>query len=178
MMQWVSAIAGWAGLFFFFLIMALAIASIVIGLPGCWIIVGEAIIFALITKFNQGIGWWDLAALTAMAGAAELFEFIITAYGAKKYGASNRAVFAALVGGLIGAVLVNMVLWVVGALIGAFLGVFLGAFIYTYLTEKDLAVARRAGIGAFMGRMGAVLTKGAIAVAMAAVIITQVLPFL
>jgi len=177
-MELVASIASWMGLFFFFAIMVLAIVSIVLGLPGCWIIVAEAIIFALITKFDQGLGWWDLAALTAMAGAAELFEFLITAYGAKKFGASNKAILAALAGGLIGAFLLNTVVPIIGALLGAFLGVFVGAFLYTYAKERDRGQAFRAGLGAFMGRMGAVLVKGTIAVAMAAVIVTQVIHYL
>jgi len=98
----------------------------------------------------------------------------VTAYGAKKYGASNQAVLAALVGGLAGAFLVNGVVPIVGALVGAFLGVYLGAFLYTWWAENDSGQARRAGIGAFMGRMGAVLVKGALAVAMAAVIVHEV----
>jgi uncharacterized protein len=167
-------IAQWVGLFFFFAVMALAILSIILGLPGTWVIVAEAIAYALITKFNRGIGWWDLLLLLALAGAGELLEFLVTAYGAKKFGASNKAVLAALCGGLLGAFLVNGVVPIVGALVGAFLGVYLGAFLYTWWAEKDTGQARRAGIGAFMGRMGAVLIKGAIAVSMAVVIAHEV----
>ncbi|HUT51766.1 MAG TPA: DUF456 domain-containing protein [bacterium] len=162
------------GLVFFFLIMALALLSIVIGIPGTWIILAEALVYALITHFDQGIGWYDLLALLIMAGAGELAEFILTAYGAQKYGASKKAIAGALAGGLIGAILVNMAIPIIGALIGAFLGVYLGAFLITYYLEKDLTKSRQAGIGAFMGRLGAVLVKGTMGVAMAAVIITQI----
>ena len=172
-MEW-ATVASWIGLFFFVAIMLIAIFSIVIGLPGCWIILLEAIIYAAITKFKGPIGWRDLLILLAMAGAGELMEFLITAYGAQKYGASKKAIAGALVGGILGAILVNAVLPIIGALIGAFLGVYLGAFLLTYLFDRDLAQARKSGIGAFMGRLGAVLIKGTMAVAMAAVILAQI----
>ena len=169
-----ASVAAGIGLFFFFAIMLLAIFSILIGLPGCWIILVEALVYALITKFAAGIGWWDLLALLIMAGAGELAEFLLTAYGAQKYGASKKAIAGALVGGLVGAILVNAIIPIIGALIGAFVGVYLGAFILTYAFDRDLDQARKSGIGAFMGRLGSVLVKGTMAVAMAAVIVTQV----
>jgi hypothetical protein len=172
-MTWAGVLAG-VGLFFFFLVMILALFSIIIGIPGLWIILAEALVYALITHFDKGIGWYDLLALLGMAGAGELGEFILTAYGAQKYGASKKAIAGALVGGLAGAILINMVIPIIGALIGAFLGVYLGAFLITYALEKDLAKARDSGLGAFMGRLGAVLVKGAMGVAMAAVIISQI----
>jgi len=172
-MSLASVVAG-IGFFFFFAIMLLAVFSILIGLPGCWIILAEALLYALITKFNQGIGWWDLAALLAMAGAGEIAEFVLTAYGAQKYGAPKKAMAGAIVGGLVGAILVNMVLPIIGAVIGAFVGVYLGAFLLTYMSDRDLDKARKTGLGAFMGRVGSVLVKGTMAVAMAAVIITQI----
>lgn len=172
-MTWVGVLSI-IGLVFFFLVMALALVSHLIGLPGNWVILAEALVFALVTHFDKGIGWYDLLALALMAGAGELAEFLLTAYGAQKYGASKKAVAGALVGGLAGAIIVNSFLPLIGAIIGAFLGVFLGAFIITYAFEKDLGKSSQAGIGAFMGRIGAVLVKGAMGVAMAAVIITQI----
>jgi uncharacterized protein YqgC (DUF456 family) len=174
-MELALTIAAYAGLFLFFLIMALAILSLVLGLPGTWVIVAEAIIFALVTRFDKGISWPDLIILAALAGLGELFEFLITAYGAKKFGASNKAVIAALLAGLVGAFLLNAAVPILGALLGAFLGVFLGASLYTYFQDRDRGRAFRAGLGAFMGRMGAVLVKGTLAVAMAAVIIQQII---
>jgi uncharacterized protein YqgC (DUF456 family) len=172
-MTWLSVLSI-IGLVFFFLVMALALVSHLIGLPGNWIILAEALIYALITHFDKGIGWYDLLALALMAGAGELAEFLLTAYGAQKYGASKKAVAGALAGGLAGAIIINSFLPLIGAVIGAFLGVYCGAFLVTYAVEKDLAQSLRSGLGAFMGRLGAVLVKGAMGVAMAAVIITQI----
>jgi uncharacterized protein YqgC (DUF456 family) len=163
------------GLFFFFAIMILALFSIIIGLPGNWIILAEALIYGAITGWDKGIAGWDLLVLAAMAGTGELAEFLLTAYGASKYGASKKAIAGALVGGLVGAILVNMVIPIIGAVIGAFLGVYLGAFLLTYAFDRDLEKARNSGLGAFMGRLGAVLVKGSMGVAMVAVIISQII---
>ncbi len=171
-------VIAWIGLIFFFGIMALALLSHLLGLPGNWVILAETLIYGLITWWDKGIAGWDLLALALMAGAGELGEFLVTAYGAQKFGAEKKAIYAALAGGLLGAILGNMVIVIIGALIGAFAGVFLGAALLTYYYEKDAGKAAKAGIGAFMGRLGAVLLKGTMGVAMAAVILTQIVPYL
>lgn len=169
-----ASIGAGIGYFFFFLIMIVSLIIIIVGLPGTWVIMIEAIVFAIITRFDHGIGWWDLIALLAMAGVGEVLEFIITARGAQKYGGSNSAMAAAIIGGIIGAMVVNMFLPIIGALIGAFLGVYLGAVLVTYLFDRDFKKARQVGIGAFKGRLGAVLVKVSIGVAMASIIVWQI----
>ncbi len=162
------------GFFFFFLVMALSLMIVVVGLPGTWIILAEALVYALITGFDKGIGWLDLIILLVLAGAGELLEFILTARGAQKYGASNRVTIGAILGGIVGALLVNAVFPVIGALIGAFMGVYLGAFLMTYIFEKDVEKARRISMGAFKGRLGSVMAKETVGLAMAAIIVWQI----
>ena len=152
---WIDLLQG-LGLFLFFIIMV------------------EAIVFALVTHFGKGIGWWDLVALLAMAGAAELFEFLITMRGAEKSGGSRAAGFWAIVGGIVGALALSWVAPILGSLVGAFLGVFAGAFLSAYFSAGDFDKAMAVGAGAFRGRMGAVLVKEALGVAMAAVIVWQI----
>jgi uncharacterized protein len=170
---WLTALQG-IGLFFFFVLMLASLIAIVIGLPGLWVIMAEAIVFALVTDFARGIGWWDLIALLVMAGAAELFEFLITMRGAEKSGGSRAAGWWAIVGGILGAMAFNWVVPVLGALVGAFIGVFVGAFLSAYYQENDFEKAMKVGAGAFRGRMGAVLVKEAFGVAMAAMIVWHV----
>jgi len=172
-METLLAVLAVIGYVFFFLIMFVAILSILIGLPGCWVILVETLVYCLIPPMFHKISMLEFAVLLLMALAGELFEFLITAYGAKKFGASNKAVIAALAGGLIGAILVNNLFPIIGALVGAFAGVYLGAFLYTYLADRELGKAAKAGIGAFMGRMGAVLVKGTMAIAISGFIISQ-----
>ncbi len=167
-------VSSWAGMFFFFAIMLVSLFSLIIGFPGNWVILLEAILFGLITKWEGGIAGWDLLLLLAFVLVGEALEFILTARGAKKHGGSNWAIVMSLIGGIAGAILLAILIPIIGAIIGAFLGVFLGAFLYTYATEKDLEKARQVGLGAFKGRLGSVLVKGTMGVSMAVVIITQV----
>jgi len=170
---WSSLLAG-VGLFFFFLVMLLALFAIVIGLPGTWVIVVEALVYALITGFDGAIGWWDLILLLALAGGGEIFELLITARGAEKAGGSTAAGVWAIVGGIVGAIALNWFVPVLGALVGAFLGVFAGAFLSAWADERDFGKAVAVGAGAFRGRLGAVLVKEAVGVAMAAVIVWNI----
>ncbi len=162
------------GLVFFFVIMIVALVLVFVGVPGNWIIFAEAVVYALITSFDGAIGWWTLAALLAMSGVAELFEFLITAYGAQRYGASKPAIVGAIAGAIVGAILMAGTPPVVGAFIGAFLGAYLGAFLVAYSMDKDFDNAIQVAKGAFLGRIGAALTKGTITAGMAGLITFQV----
>jgi len=169
-----AAVGTVIGLVFFFLLMAVSLVIIVLGLPGAWLILAETLVYALVTGFNRGIGWWDLIILLALAGLGELLEFVLTARGAQKHGGSRSVMAAAIVGGIAGAFLVNMFLPVIGALIGAFLGVYLGALLLAWLQDRNMEKARQIAIGAFKGRLGSVMAKETVGVAMAAIIIWQI----
>ncbi len=162
------------GYIFFFAIMAAALAVIIVGLPGAWIILIEALVFALVTDFDKGIGWYDLLALLALAGTGELLEFLITARGAQKEGGSWKSMLAAIVGGIVGALVVNGFIPVIGAVLGAFLGAYAGAYLQTYLEHRDKERARQIALGAFKGRIGGALSKISVGVAMVAIIVWRI----
>jgi uncharacterized protein YqgC (DUF456 family) len=168
------SVGSWVAMFFFFAIMILSLFSLIIGLPGNWIILAETLIYGAITKWEGGIAGYDLLVLLAFVLTGEALEFILTARGAKKHGGSNWAIVMSLLGGIVGAILIAILIPIIGAVIGAFLGVFFGAFLFTYASERDLEKARQVGLGAFKGRLGSVLVKGTMGVSMAAVIITQI----
>jgi|GEM_PF-545760 len=173
-----ATVMGAIGLVFLFAIMIVALVLVFIGLPGNWIVFAEAVVYALITSFESGIGWWTLAALLVMSGVAELFEFLITAYGAKRYGASKSAIAGAIVGAITGAILMAGIPPVIGAFIGAFIGAYLGAFLVSYLMEKDFDNAIQVAKGAFVGKVGASLTKGIITVGMASLMTFKIVSYL
>ena len=158
----------------FFLVMAGGILVIPFGLPGGWIILADAFVYALATGF-QKITWPILGILLAMALVAEGVELLSGIWGAKRYGASRRAIAGAIAGAILGAILMSPLLFLVGAMIGAFLGAFAGAFLIEFLGDRNLRRALRSGFGAFLGRMGAILAKTGMATAMAAIIISRFL---
>jgi hypothetical protein len=167
-----ASIAGHAA---FFLVMAAAIFSVVLGFPGTWIILLEAAVYAAVLDFEGPITLPVIGVLGGLALLGEIMEFALTAYGAGKFGeASKSAMAGAVFGGLAGAIVLAGTPPVIGSILGAFLGVFAGAALVTYAKDKDGGKALKAGVGAFFGRLGAVMMKGACAVAMAGVIVARV----
>src|SRR5258706_4458209 len=111
-----------------------------------------------------------LCATTVVLALALLGEFIETWLGfrfARKYGASKRAAWGALIGGLVGAV-VGVPVPVIGSVIGAFVGSFAGAVVFEYSTS-GAGTALRAGWGALLGRAAATVAKTAVGVVIAVV---------
>src|SRR5262245_29395180 len=78
----------------------------VVGLPGNWVIVGGAVVYALIVPADQrlGMSWYVVAALGTVALAGEIFEFIASALGVSRVGGSRRAAALALGGSIIGGI--------------------------------------------------------------------------
>lgn len=140
-------------------LMALAILLIPVGLPGLWVMVALVGVGLLLGEVSA----WVLVAALALAGAAELAEWLIVRSMNLRYGGSSRAFWGAIIGGLIG-VVVGAPVPVVGSVIAGFLGSFLGAAVVTYSEIGDLGAARRVGWGVLLARTVAVGVKVAAAV--------------
>lgn len=151
------------GTIFYFLACIVGVLLLVIGLPGLWVIVGATLIYCLSTDQIPGI--W-VAAYTGLAIVAEIIEFSVGAYGAKRYGGSKWGMLGAVGGSILGAILLSGIIPLVGTIIGAFLGAFLGALGLEYAVDRDFRRARESGKGAFYGKIAAVVVKGGLAVAM------------
>ena len=78
-----------------------------VALPGNWLIVGGAALFAwlLPEQAGQGVTWTTVAVLLGLAVVGELVEFGAGAAGAAKQGASRRAVALSIVGAMVGSIL-------------------------------------------------------------------------
>jgi uncharacterized protein YqgC (DUF456 family) len=144
-----------------------------LGLPGNWVIFGCAVAAGFATHWTK-FGWVFIVSLAGAVAIGEIIEAISSAIGAKKFGASTGGTIAAIVGSIIGIILGTGVLPLIGTLVGAFLGAFLGAFIYEYIRLNDFEQARRAGLGAFLGRTAAVVVKEIIGILMAAAILYKI----
>ena len=107
--------------------------------------------------------------MTAANGAPAILYIIFLAagYGTAKFGGSRGAVVSALIGCVAGAVLGTPVFPVVGTLIGACLGAFLAAMLHELvLMRKTTQHAARAGFGAALGKVGGMLAKLVVGLAM------------
>lgn len=129
-----------------------------LGLPGNWVLLLLAAIWALATDL-QRVGWGTLGVLAGLALLAEALEFVVGLAWTAKRGATRRGTLGAFLGGLGGALLAAGVAPPLGAMLGAFGGTFGGTFLLEYLGERRQDAALRAGRAAFVGRLVAAAVK-------------------
>ena len=111
------------------------------GLPGAPLLFGGLFVAAWAEDFAF-VGTGTLTALGALAVLTYAVDFLATAVGARRFGASNRAIVGAAIGSLIGLFF---------GLPGLLLGPFVGAVLGELSAQRSLRVASRAGIGASIG---------------------------
>lgn len=107
----------------------------------------------------------------------EVFEYVLVIVGAKKFGASNRAVVGALAGAFIGA-FIGVQFLGIGIIFGMLFGIFFGAFTVEYLIQRDLVKSLKAGVGGLAGHLGSILVKAIIAVVMFAIMFSRIRAFI
>ena len=141
-----------------------AIALVVAGLIGLVLpaIPGAPLIFAglVLAAWAEGfryVGLWTIITLAIFALLTYGVDFWATMFGAKKFGASKRAIIGALVGAIAGIFL---------GLPGVVFGPFIGAVIGELSARSNLQQAARAGIGATIGLVLGAALKIAMALAM------------
>jgi hypothetical protein len=156
-------------------VLVLGLVAIPLGLPGTFIIFGDALIYGIITRFRGAISLKFLLVLLAIALFAELMEFLLGTFTTVKFGASKWGVVGTLAGGILGASWGSAAFPLVGTLAGAIIGAFLGAFILEYLHREDHGVAAKAGLGAFVGKILGITITFSCAIAMVALILIRLL---
>ena len=180
MPDWASDFAVDAGYWSIFATLIVSVAGSwalnFITLPGNWLIVAIAIGAAALPYDGQPfVSWAGVIVLLVLAAIGEGLEFLASAAGAAKQGASKRGVSLSILVAMVGSVLgagAGVPVPVVGPLIGAVLGGGLGAFVGAYLGEawkrgrahRDrLSIAKAAFNGRLVGTVGKLLV-GAIMV--------------
>ena len=130
-------------------------------LPGAPLIFMGALLAAWAEDFVY-LGWGTLTVLGVLTGLGLAVDFIAGAFGAKRFGASRRAVTGATLGALIG-----LFFGIAGVLVGPFVGAVVGEL----SVRRNLAAAGRVGVGAALGLALGTAAKLAIAFAMVGVIV-------
>ena len=126
-------------------------------LPGPPLLFGGLFVAAWAEDFAY-VGAGTLTLLAAMALLTYAVDFAATALGAKRFGASKRAVIGAAVGAFVGLLFFNIP--------GILLGPFIGAVIGELTAQRTLGEAGRAGVGATLGLVFGVAVKLALAFSM------------
>ncbi len=147
------------------LAMPAGVVAVVLGLPGTWLILGASALYGWLSDFAV-ITYQLLLGLLLLAIVAEILEFSAGLWGARRYGGSKRAMLGTLIGGVLGAVILSPMIFGFGTIVGAFLGAFIGGFLLTYLEQRKMGEAMRVGWGGLLGRVFAMVFKGAAVVTM------------
>ena len=151
----------------FWLLAVLLLVAGLIGLflpvlPGAPLIFAGLVIAAWAEDFHYA-GLWTVVILAILTLLTLAVDFWATIFGAKKFGASKRAVIGALIGLVIGIFL---------GFPGIIFGPFIGAVVGELSAQKDLKQATRAGIGATIGLVLGAAIKLALALTMIGVFLT------
>jgi uncharacterized protein YqgC (DUF456 family) len=143
------------------LIVVGALGLVLPALPGAPLIFLGGLLAAWAEDFMY-LGFGTLTALGFLSALAIAVDFIASAFGVKRFGASPRAITGAMVGAIVG---------IFFGLIGILVGPFVGAMLGELSVRNDLAAAGRAGIGAALGLAIGTAAKLAIAVSMVGLIL-------
>lgn len=129
-----------------------------VGIPGNAVISINSLVYAIIEGFHEiSIGF--LLLIIAMGIAVEFLEYLSIAFSSQKFGASRKSVWGAIIGGGIGAFSGFFITPVLGSFLGSLAGVILGAVFLEFRIKGNLSDAFRAGLGAFLGKIGGLSIK-------------------
>jgi uncharacterized protein YqgC (DUF456 family) len=138
------------------LVLAGLLGLILPALPGAPLLFAGLLVAAWVEDFSY-VGGGTLAVLGALALLTYAVDFIASALGAKRFGASNRAIVGAAIGALVG---------IFFGLPGILLGPFVGAVVGELTGQRGPRDAARAGVGATVGLALGAAAKLALAFSM------------
>ncbi len=127
-------------------------------LPGIPLIFGGMWLIAGIDGYRH-LGRWWLIGIGSLAALGVIVDLMAGALGAKRVGASPRAVTGALIGTVLGLFF---------GLPGLLLGPFLGAAVGELVAGKDLQRSTHVGVGATLGFLFGAIVKLVVSLTMLA----------
>jgi len=162
-----AAVAYWLGIALLALLCVGALLTLILGLPGTFLIVLIGGVYGWATGFAE-VTPGTIAGLFGLALLAEAIEFASAARGGgdPTRKPSLRITIAAIAGAIVGAMLGAPLFFGIGALFGAFAGAFAGAALAAVSEGHDRDTAVHHGMQALRGRVLGFVVKSAIATAM------------
>lgn len=151
------------------LLWLLSAALIVVGLagtllpalPGTAFVLAGIVLGAWIDDFTR-VGWGALAAVTVMAIAAWVLDYLAALLGAQRAGASRQAVTGAAIGTVAGIFM---------GLVGVLFLPLVGAAIGEWMARRDHEAALRVGLATWLGLMAGLVAKVVLAFMMIGVFV-------
>ncbi len=132
------------------------VGTILPAIPGAPFIFTGLVIAAWIDDFSR-VGGFTLASLGALMILSLAVDFVATALGAKRVGASKLAILGAAIGTIAG---------IFFGLIGVFFLPFVGAALGQYISQPDLFRAGKVGLATWIGFICGIIAKVVIAFVM------------
>jgi uncharacterized protein YqgC (DUF456 family) len=132
------------------------IGTVLPALPGLPLVFAGMLLAAWAGDFQQ-ISVWVIVLLGLLTLVSFAIDFWATAHGARRVGASRKAIIGAVLGTFAGLLFMP---------IGLFVGPFLGALVGELLHGRELHQAAKVGFGTWMGIVLAVVLKLGLAFAM------------
>ena len=146
------------------LLIAAGFAGLILpAVPGIPLVFAGLVLLAWAENFAY-VGWLTLTLLGLLALLSYAVDFAAAALGAKRFGASPRAVTGAALGALVG---------IFFGLPGIVLGPFVGAVIGEFSGRASAKAAAHAGVGATLGLLFGALLKVALAFTMLGVFVVD-----
>ena len=125
-------------------------------LPGLPLVFAGMLLAAWTGDFEQ-VGWLPLVVLGLMTALSLAIDFVATAVGAKRVGASRLAIAGAVIGTFAG-----LAFGLVGVVVGPFVGALAGELLHT----RQVGQATRVGFGTWVGILLGTALKLGLAFAM------------
>ena len=133
------------------------IGTVLPALPGTVIIFAAAVMHRFMLGPEKGLGWRSVLLLLFLAIASYGIDFLGGWFGARRFGATRWGTFGALAGAVIG-LFFGLPGLLIGPVVGALTGELVGG--------KRMIDAGRAGWGALLGNLAAMIGKVLIGLAM------------
>lgn len=137
-------------------------------LPGVLAVYAAFFVYGLMIGFGS-FGKWFWLIQTTIVVVIFVADYVVGAYGVKKFGGSR----ASVIGSTIGLIAGPFVIPVVGLLVGPFLGAAIGEL----ATGADIKQSCRAGIGSLVGFFSGIVVKLALQAIMIAVFIIWIIRY-
>lgn len=144
-------------------------------LPGTWLLLATAVAYGWWTGWER-IGTTTILILTGMAVVGEVVEILASVVSARRAGATKQAAWGALIGGFVGMLFLSFLVPIplIGSMVGAVVGCFGGALIAELAMKKNLTHGAKVGVFAAVGFAIGTATKVAVALAMATILLGNV----
>ncbi|MBX9403579.1 DUF456 domain-containing protein [Lysobacter sp. BMK333-48F3] len=132
------------------------VGTVLPALPGLPLVFGGMVLAAWASDFEK-VGWVTLVVLGLLTALSLGIDFLATAMGAKRVGASKLALIGSVIGTFAGLAF---------GLIGVFVGPFVGALVGELIHTRELSKATQVGVGTWVGIVVGTVLKFGLAFAM------------